>query len=155
MAAALRFVFHMAPGIYWILSHPWLRGTQRPDEKTLSTFPSLSGRVWTKSFLWLTGYAWAVLTEFLLSAGLSLSWRPQVLLLASHLSSFARSCHCQWVWRSKGEEIHEASSRSSDSHERIELAPSRGQRRLSDFVIFGPLARNCRRTLLTQLTDRF
>ena len=22
------------------LSHPWLRGTQRPDEKTLSTFPS-------------------------------------------------------------------------------------------------------------------
>ena len=35
----------------------------------------------------------------------------------------------------------QASSRSSDSHERIELAPSRGQRRLSDFVfIFRLLA---------------
>ena len=31
----------------------------------------------------------------------------------------------------------EASSRSSDSHERIELAPSRRERRLSDFVYLG------------------
>ena len=34
------------------LSHPWLRGSQRPDEKTLSTFPSLtSSGNWSSDFM--------------------------------------------------------------------------------------------------------
>ena len=32
------------------LSHPWLRGSQRPDNKTLSTFPSLSRLFYSISF---------------------------------------------------------------------------------------------------------
>ena len=34
------------------LSHPWLRGTQRPDGKTLSTFPTLRLKIYLRlSFL--------------------------------------------------------------------------------------------------------
>ena len=33
------------------LSHPWLRGTQRPDGKTLSTFPSLFFLLFLRVFL--------------------------------------------------------------------------------------------------------
>ena len=55
------------------MSHPWLRGSQRTDEKTLSTFPSLSQQAHLASgFLLFTGLQilFICLAESLLMPGL-------------------------------------------------------------------------------------